>query len=344
MAWSTAQLREMAEEKKRQGGSNRRAAEILAAKWGLRVSSSALKCALERRGVEIDKPPSEHLPIETVISRRIAEYAQKQQHEEARKLISVRVRDDRPLAILHFGDPHLDDDGTDIGAVQDHAALVAKTDGMYAATVGDTTNNWVGRLAKLYGEQGTTAADGWRLAEWFIRSVGRKWLWIVGGNHDAWSGAGDPLKWIAAQEGALYQSSEARLALRFPNGQEIRVNCRHDFDGHSQWNPAHGPMKAITMGTRDHVAIAGHKHVSAYGALKDPESGILCHALRVASYKRYDRYAREKGLRDQNVSPCVVTVIDPRLPPTHPQLVTVWWDPHEAAAFLSWTRSRKRAA
>ena len=196
------------------------------------------------------------------------------------------------------------------------------------------------------GAKSIDSAEAWRLAEWWISDVigRRKWLYLVGGNHDAWSGAGDPLKWIAGQLGAFYQDSEVRLALRFPGERVVRVNCRHDFAGRSQYNPAHGPMKSLFFGVRDHIAIAGHTHESAYGVLKDPDTGITMHAIRVASYKVYDRYAREKGLRDQNLGPACVTVIDPRLPPTHPGLVKLFWDPREGAEYLTWARSRKAAA
>ena len=288
-------------------------------------------------------PPSPDLPIGELVASRKRRFEFKTKHEEARRLIAVVIKKADPIGILHFGDPHIDDDGTDIALLEEHARLVRETPGLYGANVGDTTNNWVGRLAKLYAQQGTTASDGWRLAEWFIGEV-RNWLYLVGGNHDAWSGAGDPLKWITSQLGAFYQDSEVRIALRFPGTPDIRVNCRHDFAGRSQYNPAHGPMKALFFGVRDHLAIAGHLHESAYGVLKDPDSGITMHAVRVPSYKVFDRYAREKGLRDQNLGPACVTVIDPRLPPTHPDLIKVFWDPFEGAAFLTWKRNRKAAA
>jgi hypothetical protein len=34
--------------------------------------------------------------------------------------------------------------------------------------VGDTTNNWTGRLARLYADQSTSAAQAWRIAEWLV--------------------------------------------------------------------------------------------------------------------------------------------------------------------------------
>ncbi len=284
--------------------------------------------------------PDDDVPIEELIAQRKRKFAHKREHEEASKLIPVRVKLDGPIGILHFGDPHVDDDGCDIEAIERHTALVNKTKGLFAANVGDTTNNWCGRLARLYADQTTSAAQAWRLAEWFVNRC--NWLYMIGGNHDLWSGSGDPLKWIAKQQNALYKASEARIALRFPNGAEVRVNARHDHSGSSIWNPAHGPMKAALMGTRDHLYVAGHKHESAYSVLKDAISGITMHACKVASYKIYDRYAKDRGFRDNSLSPCALTTINPALPESHPDLIKVWWEPEEGADYLRYLRSRSK--
>ena len=290
---------------------------------------------------EVEKPASAAESIDELLARRKQAFTRKDKAEKDGKLIPVRVKIDGPVGIIHFGDPHVDDDGTDIGLLEQHVALVKRTPALFAANVGDTTNNWVGRLAHLYGQQGTTAEEAWMLAEWLFTAI--PWLYAIAGNHDAWSGAGDPLKWIAKQRDTLYQSSEARLAMNFPNGRSVRINARHDFAGSSQYNPAHGPMKAAIFGVRDHVNIAGHRHESGYGVLKDPTSGITMHAIRVASYKRWDRYAKEKGFRDNALSPCAMTLIDPSLPDDHPDLVKVYWDPEHGADYLTWLRKRKAA-
>jgi hypothetical protein len=99
-------------------------------------------------------------------------------------------------------------------------------------------------------------------------------------------------------------------------------------------------MKAALMGTRDHIYVAGHKHESAYSVLKDPIQGITMHAIKVASYKVYDRYAKERGFRDNSLSPCALTVIDPSLPNDHPDMVKVFWEPEVGADYLRWLRSR----
>jgi len=282
--------------------------------------------------------PDDDIPIEQLIEHRKRQFQHKQAHEEAAKLIPVKIKIPGPIGILHFGDPHVDDDGTDLEALERHTQLVNDTEGLFAVNVGDTTNNWCGRLARLYADQTTSAAQAWKIAEWFINRC--DWLYMIGGNHDLWSGSGDPLRWIAKQQDALYKSSEARLALRFPSGLEVRVNARHDHSCSSIWSPPHGPMKAALMGTRDHLYVAGHKHESAYSVLKDPIGGITMHAMKVASYKIYDRYAKERGFRDNCLSPCALTTINPALPPDHPDLVKVWWEPEEGADYLTFLRRR----
>lgn len=291
------------------------------------------------REFTVPRLPDDDMSVEEIVAWRKKQFVKKAAHEEARKLIPVQLLLDGPYGILHFGDPHLDDDGTDIGLLEQHSDLCRSVEGLFAANVGDITNNWVGRLAKLYAEQSTSAKQAWALAEWFIKRTPH--LYLVGGNHDGWSGEGDPLKWICRQADALYQSSEVRMELKSPNGHSIRINCRHDFAGHSQFNPAHGPTKSLIMGVRDHIAICGHRHKSGYNVIKDPDTGIASHAIQVASYKIYDRYARSKGFRDQTLSPCVVTVVDTNIAPDHPDMIKVFWDADEGAAFLKWKRRKK---
>lgn len=324
-----------------QAGSEAGAAKLLGISrttYQSRLRIARLRGFTDPPKVEIASVPDDDISIDDLVAHRKKQFERKREHEEFTKLIPVKVKVVGPIGILHFGDPHVDDDGTDIALLESHAKLVRETEGLFAANVGDTTNNWVGRLARLYAEQSTSASQAWKLAEWFMGLC--PWLYVIGGNHDLWSGSGDPMKWITRAQGAMYRPSECRIELKFPNDASVRVNARHDFAGSSIWNPAHGPMKALTMGVRDHIAVAGHKHESAYSVLKDPDSGITMHAVKVASYKTYDRYAKERGFRDSTLSPCALTVIDPYLPPTHPDLCKIFWDPLEGRDFLKWKRRK----
>lgn len=293
----------------------------------------------EPAAFEVPELPDETPTAEELIARRIKQFQRKSDAKDARKLVPVKVKIDGPFGLALFGDPHVDDDGTDIALLQRHVDMVNRTEGLFGANVGDYSNNWVGRLARLYGEQSVSAAESWVLVEWLITAV--PWMFLIGGNHDCWSGAGDPVKWMARSARVSYEAHGMRLGLETPTGRVIRVNARHDFSGKSQWNTAHGPSKAAQMGWRDHLLVCGHTHQSGYQIVRDPASGLLSHALRVGSYKTFDRYADEKGLPNQTVSPCVVVIVQPTRNDDDPGLITVFHDVEMGADVLKFLRKRK---
>ena len=305
-------------------------------KWK-QASKAALKPPKEH-DFEIEDYKLEDEPIEELIENRNRKFNLKKEATDDQNLINVKIKLDGPIGIAHFGDPHVDDDGTNLGLLLKHTALVKKTPGMFGGNVGDNQNNWIGRLARLYGEQSTTAKESWRLTEHFLSQ--NEWLYLVGGNHDVWSGAGDPVEWIMGRQSGVFSNHGVRLNLIFPNRKKVRINARHDFVGRSMWNTAHGVSRAVQMGFRDHILTAGHTHVSGYQVLKCPASGIISHALRIVSYKMIDRYAIEKGLPDQNIFMCPVTIIDPQYADNDARLVTTIFDPFEASEYLTWKRKK----
>lgn len=284
-------------------------------------------------------PPSADLTAEEIIKRRMADFARREAHELGRVLITAAIPVKGPFGVLFFGDPHLDDDGTDLRALRRDMDLVLTHGALWAANAGDTLNNWTAKLGNLWGQQSTTAKEAWTLANWFVGGLAGKWLWIVGGNHDAWSGAGDPLQWIAAQAGAPYEMAEIRVGLQCPNGKLITVNAHHAFNGNSMWNPAHAVMREAQKGKRDDLIVGAHTHTSGFGILKDPDTGKMITCLQLASYKVYDRYAREKGLADHHLSPSALVIFDPDAK-TIAGLVQVFLDTEKGAAYLDFLRSK----
>ena len=91
---------------------------------------------------------------------------------------------------------------------------------------------------------------------------------------------------------------------------------------------------------RDNIAVCSHKHTSGYTVLKDPDSGMIGHGIQVASYKIYDRFAKDRGFRDEHISPCAVTVLNPEAE-HEADVVQVFWNPETAAEYLTWLRGRK---
>jgi hypothetical protein len=296
----------------------------------------------QQKPFSVDPLPDAELSAEELLESRIKQFARRREADTARKLVSIRVKIDGPIGIVHFGDPHVDDDGCDLRLLRDHVGIVNKTEGLFGANLGDLQNAWIGRLARLWAEQSTNSKQAWILVEWLVKSV--DWLYLIAGNHDAWVGHGDPVQWMMRYANGIYEPWGARLELIFPNGKKVRVNARHDFSGHSAFNPNHGPMKAAQYGWRDHILVCGHRHVSfCAGPLKDPASGLLSWAIRCAGYKTLDRFAHEKGLPDQNAFAACVTIIDPRYNDDDTRLVTVIPDVAEGAEFLQWKRKKKTA-
>lgn len=173
----------------------------------------------------VDALPDPETPLEELLQQKRDRFLRRNAFEEAVKLMKVNVMVDGPVGILHFGDPHVDDDGCDIFALERDIKIIRNTKGMFGGNVGDNTNNWVGRLGRLYGKQAATEAESWRLAEWFLNQV--NWMYLVGGNHDMWSGSDDPIPWIIKNAEGNYMAHENRFKLAFPNGQEVRIYAPH---------------------------------------------------------------------------------------------------------------------
>lgn len=293
---------------------------------------------IEQSPFEVEDRPPEDIPIDELITHRKKQYKIKKNFKESRQLVNIDIKIDGPIGIAHFGDPHVDDDGTDLSQILMYMSVLNKTEGMFAGNLGDIQNNWIGRLSHLYGQQSTSAKESWRLTEYFVSKM--NWLYLVAGNHDVWSGDGDPLEFIMRDHKGLYERWGARMNLRFPNGKNITLNARHTFKGNSQWNTAHGVAKAAQMGWADHILTCGHTHVSGYQVIKNPANGLISHALQVASFKIMDGYADKLGLDDKNIFNCPVTIIDPQYEDNDNRLITTIFNPIVAAGYLTYLRSK----
>jgi hypothetical protein len=292
---------------------------------------------VELKPFEVPKLPSRERSVEEIISHRKKEFARFNASEEARKLIQVRVKLKGPVAINLQGDPHMDDPGCDIEALERDTTLVRETEGFFAGCIGDLQNAWVGRLARLYAKQTITAKEAWKLVQWYIKSCPGKWLFVLKGNHDLWAGDNDLLGWIAAQEDVISEEHQARFALKFPNGREIRLSARHDWPGASMWNPTHGGARAARFTTHDHIIVSGHRHSGGYQKIYIEASDIVSHIIQLGAYKIHDDFRNERGFNRFQVSPSTTVVIDPDAQ-SQRSLIHAFDDTEEAAEFLKFKR------
>lgn len=286
--------------------------------------------------------PDEDIEVERIIDHMSERFEKRAASHAAHTWFPVKFRTNDPVGVLWFGDPHVDDNGCNWTVLRRHTELCRTTPGLYGANIGDTTNNWAGRLASLYAKQDTSVKTARRLAEWFMFKSGVDWLvWLLG-NHDQWGDGSEVLARMAKQFGTrriTCHDWEARFRLVFPNGWERRIYAAHDFPGHSQWNPLHGPMKEGMMGNRADLYVCGHKHNWATFSFENPGSGDRQHFIRVRGYKFMDDYARRIGKHEQHSGCAVLSVFDP-----HDETTLVFDDVEAGAGYLTFLRSRKEAA
>jgi hypothetical protein len=277
---------------------------------------------------------------EELLNHREDTFLRRQRRENNEDFLDIGIKDKKPIGLYIMGDPHIDDDGCDIPALRKHINIVNQTEGMYSCNVGDLQNNWATRtkLAELWKQQSTTAEQAWQLTEWLCLAT--NWIFIVAGNHDVWSGAGDPLKWICRPLKTTYRPYSIRVRLKLPK-HNVRIHCAHQFRGNSIYNTAHAIVKEAMFGFRDHLLIAGHTHVSGYMPMREPNSGIIQHCTQVGSYKKYDQYAKQNMMHNKMLSPCACAVFDTNLPDTHPDFIKIFWDLEAGTEYLNYLRSRK---
>lgn len=296
----------------------------------------------EKGGITMPVFPDDDLSAEQIIDHKCARFEKRKESYDAHTWFPVKVKDNLPIGIFWFGDPHVDDDGCNWPLLRKHIDLVKDTEGLYGANIGDTTNNWSGRLIRLYANQDSSVKTARKLASYFMLEAGIQWIvWLLG-NHDQWGDGSTILAQMGSTQGIVCHDWEARFSVVFPNGRACRIWAAHDFKGHSQWNPLHGPMKIAQMGEEADLYVAGHKHHWARMQWENANRGMTPLVLRVRGYKCLDEHARRLGFPEQDEGAGVITVINPNA--EHPSsFVREFVDVDEGAAWLTWLRDRQKS-
>lgn len=248
------------------------------------------------------------LPIDEVIDHLHKRFSQRKKHKESKKWQSIKLKSNEPIALVWMGDPHIDDNYCDWDSLRRDLAVIQSNKNIYGCNLGDLQNNWIGRLSRLYGEQETSHKTAWKLVEWLIDEMNP--LILIGGNHDMWSGAGDPINWMHMPH-SINEAWEARVSLDFPNGRSCKIHAAHDMSGHSQWNNLHAQGKRAKMGGQADLYISGHKHNWGLAQIEQVELEKTAWLARARGYKYYDTYAMVKGFEQQKFGQSIIQVVDP---------------------------------
>lgn len=157
---------------------------ITSAALGTRITAARARGIMptKKPTFQVEPLPSFQRPVEEIIESRTKEWERRSAAKDARKIIPIKINSNEPIGILHQGDPHLDDPGTNLPLLLSHIELINKTPGLFGSCVGDYINNWRSSLSHLHAAQSTTQIEALKLLEWYIKSV--RWLYLIAGNHD----------------------------------------------------------------------------------------------------------------------------------------------------------------
>ena len=304
----------------------------------LGIARSTAQRAMKRAaGISVPRPTCADEPIDRVIARLASQSRRTRAAADADRWAPIIVRDNKPIGILWFGDPHLGT-STDWDALQRDVSLCASTDGLYGANIGDTTNNWTGRLARLYAEEDISRRTEWRLADWLLTKCGVTWLAWIMGNHDAWEHGAELMRRMDIHNRVTMHDWVARLELQFPRGAKVRVHAAHDFPGHSMWNQTHAASRAAQMLSDADLYVCGHKHTWGIQQFEMPERQRTVTVCRAKGYKTGDTYARRLGYPEARHGASILTIIDPTA--VGPARVQAFADPVLGARVLNVMRSK----
>ncbi len=286
--------------------------------------------------------PDPREPIDKLIRRRTEHYLRNKVYKEAAKWQQVHVNDTQPIGLALMGDPHLDDDGCNWPQLVEDVELIAATPGMYGVNAGDFSNNWVGRLTRLFGHQETSQTSARQLTEWLLLKAGVRWAACILGNHDEWNEGGEIIRRMAALSTVHIpvHDWQAKLEFVFPNGATCRMNCSHDFKGRSIYSTTHGALREAIWSQSEgaHLLVAGHIH---FGGLQQVElpGGHNPWLVRVAGYKEFDRHALVNGFHEGQRFRSAVAIVDPNAP--EEDRVAVFGSVAQGARVLSGLRAAR---
>ena len=249
--------------------------------------------------------PGDRLPDPSKIWKRVLEI-QTSNSDSARRRYSqeIRIPGNLPVCIAFTSDWHGGNSYTDYARLWAETELVADTPGMYAITMGDLHDNWVGKLEGIQRYQPVSLAEELALVRDRLMRLcnANKLLACVSGNHESRADKLAGLDWIRdvlADHQVLYDQDEI-LATLTVGDAEWRLKLRHKWRYKSILNPFHGFWRDLERADDWDMAIGGHVHSGSHWAKIDHMDGGSGHptdryAVLLGTYEYDSKYARMEG-------------------------------------------------
>lgn len=301
------------------------------------AKGTAAPAVSETESLIFPELPESELKPQEIAAQAAKNFAKHLAARDARRWMEIKVKSNKPIGVAFVGDPHLDNNGCNWPLLNRDIDILANTPGMHAVNMGDITDNWVGRLIRLYADQEMSKKQAWKLAAWFMNSAGISWMCHILGNHDAWNDGPYLIKANAAPQVPV-EDWQSRFKICFPNGSFVKVHASHDFPGSSIWNDLHGAQKASMLLEQADIYACAHKHSWAIKQSENAQRGFISWLIRARGYKFLDSYADQLGFGSQQFGATITAIIDPSA--TGPTRIQMFADLVEAARYLTYLRAR----
>lgn len=321
---------------------------IAKAAAALGMGTTTLRHFIKRHGaapqteaVQFPVFPDDDIPTSELAKIQSIRFTKRLEHRQSKKWMPIKINMRGPIGVSTIGDPHVDDDGCNWPLLEQHGEIHRKTEGLFALNIGDTTNNWLDRYARLWAQQETSQKTARKLAEYLLKDMGFNWLVWLMGNHDMWNEGAEILRRMNGTMVPM-EDHQAQFKLVFPNGRECRIWAAHNFPGHSQWNSLHGPQKAAHTKDWAHIYTNGHTHNWAMHQEESASRDFVYWLIRARGYKYIDEYADRLGHAPQNEGAAIMSVIDPDAT-SESGFVQCFADIAAGADYLKYLRRKRKA-
>jgi hypothetical protein len=247
--------------------------------------------------------------ISEILDRKAKHFERKFRAAAERSWFAIKVNETRPYGVLCFGDVHLDDDGCNVPLLKRHLEIASRP-GVYSVNIGDSSNNWVGRLERLYGHQEASKHTGRRLVEWLMFGSGASWLCWILGNHDTWNEGADFHLRLAKHKIPVIDW-RAQFQLVHPSGTTCRLDASHGRKGSSIWNNLHATLRSARLGELADAYLTGHTHNYGSEDLEIAERRHSTWLVQLRGYKFFDDHALHSGFAEYQRGSAVMLIVDP---------------------------------
>lgn len=225
--------------------------------------------------------------------------------------VNIRINTNKWIGIAFVGDLHIGNMATDYKIMLEHRDLIAKTKDLYVILNGDYCDNYIptSHVAGMFEALFPPAVQK-NLAKDYIETLKDKVLALIAGCHDIWGMKAadfDLTEYLAKHGEAAYLGNGGVVNLMVGK-QMYKLMMRHKYKFNSADNPTATVKKMFEKSGGFDVGVVSHNHVACMEeSTKESMDGYKKRLfIRAGTYKTHDRYGKQMGFSEGDVSVPVV--------------------------------------